>query len=340
MSLAQTCSLGASLSHGLSGNDHSMRVAIIGASGFVGGAILESASAAGHVVVPVSGLRVRCAAAYAADVAASQWLDLNESIAAPIIAALADTDVVVNAAGFAAPHSTDWETLFSSNSVLPAVVGALAAQAGVSRLIHISTAAVQGRRDPLDETATTQPFSAYSRSKAFGEHALQSSELLRPGMVTIYRPTSVQGVNRPTTRALVRFASRRFVPIAGAGNARVPVCTTSSLASAVIHLISRRASPPIVLQPWEGMTTRSLLEALGRDPTFIPIPETGVRWVVSRAAAVGDALGRAGDAARRLEVLALGQGQQACELAEVGFEPRDQSDVYRAIGMAVREIHR
>ena len=57
------------------------------------------------------------------------------------------------------------------------------AEAFVPRLIHVSSAAVQERMDPLDETATLRPFSPYSSSKAAGELVLSGSGVELPDEV-------------------------------------------------------------------------------------------------------------------------------------------------------------
>src|SRR5699024_8470438 len=76
---------------------------------------------------------------------------------------------VVNAAGRAEPGSDDVAGLLAANGVLPALLARSAERGGVPRLIHISSAAVQGRRRVLDSSTELRPFSPYSYSKAVGE---------------------------------------------------------------------------------------------------------------------------------------------------------------------------
>ena len=81
-------------------------------------------------------------------------------------------DVAINAAGLAAPASGDAAGLRGANAVWPAVMSLACREAAVPRLVHLSSAAVQGRREPLDESTEHEPFSRYTRSKAEGEDAL------------------------------------------------------------------------------------------------------------------------------------------------------------------------
>ena len=69
----------------------------------------------------------------------------------------------------------------------------------------------------LTETGDTQPFSAYSYSKALGEQVID--QLSRDGSeAVIIRATSVQGAGRATTASLQRIARSRFSSVAGAGD--------------------------------------------------------------------------------------------------------------------------
>ena len=153
---------------------------------------------AGHHLIPLTGIRVE--GAYNPDgsieQAARDWIRSHPDPAAQLTRELSGVDVLVNAAGMAEPESDEVERLFDSNAVLAAVVAQTAAGAGVPRLIHISSAAVQGRRDPLDETDELEPLTAYGRSKAAGERVLRQRKVDVPAELVVYRPTSVQGPSR------------------------------------------------------------------------------------------------------------------------------------------------
>lgn len=95
-----------------------------------------------------------------------------EGIIDSLADAFAGAHVIVNAAGLAAPNMQDLPALVGANALLPAVIAIAAQRTGVRRMIHLSSAAVQGAKPVLDATEYTEPFSAYSFSKALGEECL------------------------------------------------------------------------------------------------------------------------------------------------------------------------
>lgn len=264
------------------------------------------------------------------------WLSSQSEMADRLEAELREVQVLVNAAGMAEPESEDLQSLFNANAVLAGVAAQLASRAGVRRLIHISSAAVQGRRDPLDESELLEPLTPYGRSKAAGEELLLRQSVEVPPELVIYRPTSVQGPTRGLTRKLVAFSSLPMVPVAGGGRARVPVCLSQNVAAAVVHLIAAERAPAIVLQPYEGMTTKSLLDALGSRPRYLPIPGFLGKAAVEAGYLVGRRSSRIGALTRRLDLLVTGQRQQAEALAGLGYVAPVGPEGYRALGEQVR----
>jgi nucleoside-diphosphate-sugar epimerase len=251
---------------------------------------------------------------------------------------LQGADVAVNAAGLAGPEESDLPRLMAANAVLPGVIANLAAEALVPRFIHVSSAAVQGRMDPLDETATFRPFSPYSSSKAAGELVLSGSGVQLPDEVIVYRPTSVQGNDRAITQSLVRLASRNFLPISGRGDAPLPTCLVENVAAGVLHVAQMRSPcPAICLQPWEQMTTRLLLEAFGQESRLIHLPGPVVRLGCGMARHLVAGSSRREAKLRRLELLALGQAVDACALKCAGFTPSGGFEAYQQLAGRVRE---
>lgn len=286
-----------------------MKCAVVGASGFVGGAVVARLSAAGMEVVPVTAPRLDWPRADAAEI----LLQTERLPEADLLAdAIAGADVVVNAAGLASPDAGGETSLLGANALLPAVIARACERAGVRRLVHISSAAVQGRRRRLDESPSVEPFSPYSRSKALGEEVLrvrQPDPAARLDIV-ILRATSVQGPGRATTVKLQRIAASVLSSVAGPGQRPTPVTSVLALA----ELVSALAAFPgtvsaTVLQPAEGLTTSEVLElAGGRPPRHLP------EWLCRGALGLGFGLSRlAGSrfhgALRRLEVMWFGQDQ-------------------------------
>lgn len=310
-----------------------MILAVVG-RGFIAAAVAETAQQHGHTVRMVTGLTVEGAYRPLAPVASAvdRWLADHPEPRREATERLRGVDALVNAAGRAAPASGDVAGLFDANAVLPGVVARLAADAEVPRLVHVSTAAVQGRRDPLDESPAVAPFSPYSRSKAAGERVLRDL-VARPPEVTIYRPTSVQGSGRRITQRLLRLTPTGRLVMLGHGDAPIPVCLIDNVAAGIVHVASGNACPSIVLQPWEGMTTRLLLESIGLRPTFVPVPAPVIR-AASRAA-IGSNLPWLIAPARRGEMVVLGQRQRASALAQCGFSPPVGVEGYRRLQPSV-----
>ena len=311
---------------------------MFGGSGFVGGIVSAAVVEAGHHLTRLTGVRVE--GAYHPDRSIEQsaldWIRSHPDPAAQLTSELSGVDVLVNAAGMAEPESDEVERLFDSNAVLAAVVAQTAAGAGVPRLIHISSAAVQGRRDPLDETDELEPLTAYGRSKAAGERVLLQRKVDVPAELVVYRPTSVQGPSRGLTRKLVAFTSLPLVPLPGRGTSPVPVCLGPAVGAVVVFLLSAQSPPAVVLQPSEGMTTRTLLDALGDNPRYLPVPGVLAKMAVEAGYRLGRRSSRIGALSRRLDLLVNGQAQDARALRSMGFTVAADLQAYRRLGAQVR----
>ena len=135
----------------------SKRIALLGASGFVGSAVREALgdqTGDGVEVVPVVAPRLRSASRTATDLH-------TEARGVPelttLTAALAGCDVVVNAAGNPDASSLDEDALYGANALLPAVLLLAAESAGVRRVVHVSSAVVQNDKPVLDDSEDLRP---------------------------------------------------------------------------------------------------------------------------------------------------------------------------------------
>lgn len=309
-----------------------MKVGITGAGGFIGTVVADAMRSADVEVVPVRSPRFRLRSGETAERFLRTWPDSHASRWGQLHGDMTDVDVLVNAAGIAAPESSDVEALDGANGLLPALLARAGSAAGIGRLIHVSSAAVQGDREPLDEAQVYEPFSPYSRSKVLGEKFLLEAGAELPVEVVIHRSTSVQGAVRPITQRLVRLAGQRLVPLCGDGDAPLPITLVENVAAAITFLATAADPPRITLQPWEGMTARSLFEAFGDDPRFASLPagawRVGAKAASWRSPAVG----------RRIELLAFGQRQEAKVLPTMGFEPPLVGpEAYRGLAKRTRE---
>ncbi|MDF1487360.1 NAD-dependent epimerase/dehydratase family protein [Tessaracoccus caeni] len=299
------------------------RWAVLGGSGFIGSAMAQHLREQGYEVRALKAPRLELDpdAFDGADVARMAG-ELPE--VAQLAAALAGVDVVINAAGLATPDGQASKELYGANALLPAVVIAAAAQAGCGRVVHLSSAAVQGDRPVLDASPDVSPFSPYSRSKALGERGFlvaagRSQEDLD---CVIVRATSVQGPDRPTTVSLRAVAKSPLASVAAPGTYPTVVSSVSGLVTFVRRVGESPAPmPSILLQPWEGLTVREVLEyAGGRRPLVLP------RWLCRTAVICGKAVGRVSPriagVVRRVELMWFGQRQEQAELAgaDIGSE--------------------
>lgn len=249
---------------------------------------------------------------------AFRWRADNSEAYRLLCSRLADGDVVINAAGVARPSSRSLEALRPANTILPLVLALASHAAGAALFVQISSAAVQGRTEPLDERAMWRPFSVYSRSKADAERSLLAG-MSMPGLdILVYRPTSVQGVDRPMTRSLARLTRLPVVPVVRGPGRALPLALVENVAAGIAFAAIRGISG-IVLHPWEGITSRSVFELGRARPRLLPIPSS-VASLVRPATMLGTSFSWSGSAAvRRVELLVYGQGQLATRLVAAGF---------------------
>lgn len=305
------------------------RVAVFGASGFVGGGVVDALSRRGFCVLPLRAPRL--------DPVDEAGLLSRLTSHAPLVAEvagwLARCSAVVNAAGSPDAGSTDDASLLAVNALLPAVLAAATTRAEVPRYVHVSSAAVQGRKNTLDESRDRRPFSAYSQSKVIGEELL---EQVRPEGTVSYRPPGVHAVDRHLTRTVARVAASPVRSVAAGADRNSPQALLANVGDAIAFLATCPVTPPsVVVHPSEGLTTRSLQELLGgRRPHEIPAPLARVltgtltglsRWAPPLAAH-----------ARRLEVMWWGQGQSVSWLTGQGWTPVQGHEQWRGLGVQAR----
>lgn len=294
--------------------------AVLGASGFVGSGILAALDKVDtRQVRPIRAPRLQTSAVL--DTVSALEMIRNDSnvqgVVADLVRKFEGIDVVVNAAGIATPDASNENSLMGANGLLPVIIAEAAKRARVGKLIHISSAAVQGNRKILDESPDVEPFSPYSRSKALGEQALASwiggakgqSNDGQLRVVTI-RATSVQGPGRRTTISLKRIARSPLASVAKPGDQPSVVSSLDGLSRFVVTVgASSQHLPLTLIQPWEGASVRDvlLLAGGGRNPKFIPDPIA--RAGVKSLKIMGKLNGRFKGLARRLEVMWFGQSQ-------------------------------
>lgn len=290
------------------------RVLVLGAGGFVGSACVRALEHRGAVVSTMRSPRVRTPARRVEEI--GREVTVHGDTVAALADATREQDVVLNCAGVADATGQSSDVLYGANALLPPLVGEACRLTSVPRFIHVSSAAVQGRMNPLRETAEISPFSPYSASKALGEQALAVQDPL--GLI-IFRPTSVHGPDREVTRSLARLARSRLSCIAGTGDRLTPQVLIENVSAAVAFLVDyERHVPRIVLQPSEEVTTAGLMKMLGSHPP-LSIPAPFARVLITVGFQLANAARRGQGAIRRLELLWLGQDQEESWLSRAGF---------------------
>lgn len=192
----------------------SLRIAITGATGFVGAELLDQALAAGHHVTALT----RRAQPPRARL---KWVPGSLSDKAALNTLVRDADVVIHVAGVVnAPDRDSFEAGNARGTM--AVVDAMRKR-GVRRLVHVSSLAA---REP--------GLSDYGWSKELAERHVKASGL----DWTIVRPPAIYGPNDREMLELFRMAKRGFMLLPPGG--RLSVIEVSDLARLLLTLAGEK----------------------------------------------------------------------------------------------------
>ncbi|WP_235460061.1 NAD-dependent epimerase/dehydratase family protein, partial [Yonghaparkia sp. Soil809] len=114
------------------------RAIVVGASGFVGSHVARRLRDDGWEATAVAPPRLSLSPGSTSDDVRRAVL-AHESAVIDLSQALGEVDVVVNAAGIAAPDSRRGASLTGANALLPAIIVAAAQRAGSRRFVHVSS---------------------------------------------------------------------------------------------------------------------------------------------------------------------------------------------------------
>jgi nucleoside-diphosphate-sugar epimerase len=260
-----------------------MIVAITGARGFVGSALIRHLNATGAQAIAISRSGERHPDA-AESRAVTSYDDADE-----LLGAVRGADAVVHlAARVHVMRETAAEPReeFRRANVQP--IGALvevARRHPLQRVVVFSSAKVygEGRPTPYAESDRLQPHDAYAQSKADAEAMLTKSEDVP---WTIIRPPLVYGPGvGGNFRRLLRLAelSRRFPLPLGAVNNRRTIVSTANL-SALVEVVLHH--PAAVRQSFnagdrDDVSTTQLLRSIAQSmairPRLLPLPQGALR---------------------------------------------------------------
>jgi dihydroflavonol-4-reductase len=189
------------------------RTLVTGGSGLIGGALIAELIASGHDVVALarSGKAAESVRARGAQVARG---DVSDQRA--VSDAAQGCELVYNVAGINTLCAPDPALMLRTNVDGAATVTRAAAQAGVRRLIHTSSAAsvgeAQGTVGREDSPHRGSYLSVYERSKHLSERAVLDAATGTELEVVFVNPASVQGPGRAsgTGKLLIAFLDGRL----------------------------------------------------------------------------------------------------------------------------------
>ena len=270
----------------------SPRLALTGATGFIGQHLLRELTRRGYQVRVLlrrpTILPADCTSAVIGDIARPQNM----------ASALADVDAVIHSAGLSVAASGRPEDDYRVLNVEATTGLARAAQrAGVRRFVFISSIRAQaGPTDPrvLTEDLAPQPTDAFGRSKLAAEQALAEAGLdwVALRLALAYGP----GVTGNMAR-LIRLARSRLPLPFGALAARRSLLSLDNLAAAVDCVLAAPAPlrRPLIAADPQALTVGEMVAAmrrgLERRPGLVPVPEWMLRATL-RAAGRADAYER------------------------------------------------
>ena len=246
-----------------------LRVAVTGASGFIGRHLVEHLEARGSRVVAVR-----------------HPFDHQS-----LVEALRGADAVVHLAGIvSALHDRDY---YAANEEATRVVAGATQAAGLP-MFNISSLAAAGPaspREPRSEDDPPAPINAYGRSKLAGERAVAGVAGLR---WTTLRPGVVYGPHDRALLPIFKVAVRGVMPLVG----RVDAAYTFIHVRDLVRIIATALDRPAVGETLfvghpHAVTTREILDgvraAAGRRAVVIRIP-MAITYAAAIAGDIGGAL--------------------------------------------------
>ena len=285
-----------------------MRIAVTGATGFIGRHVVTHLTARGDTVVAVGRPLARD----------------------PLMSAFHQADAVVHLAGIVS--TTRDEEYRKVNVEITRQVAEAARDSG-ARLVHVSSLAAAGPAPPhapRTEDDPPAPLTAYGRSKLEGERAIAAVPGLR---AMVLRPGVVYGSGDRALLPLFVLAKYGVLPLIGRREAAYTFVHVSDVVRTIAAAVDRaEINDVLFVGHREPVTTRALLEgvraAAGRKALIVRVPLA----VLKLAARLGDAGG-----ALRRRPLPM-NSRRYDELVTDGFvcrvdRLRDRLGIVAAIGL-------
>jgi nucleoside-diphosphate-sugar epimerase len=247
-----------------------MRIFVTGATGFIGAHLVECALKAGHDVLGlyrsdgprhrgvIDYLRHRGAELCRGDILRPETYS----------SCLRDIDCVCHfAAAFREPGAN--EDFFNRINVDgTAIVATAAAEHGVRRFVHCSTAGIYGQRVDglINESTPIRPWNNYERSKLAAEDEVRRVAESGEMQYVILRPTAVYGPRDERLQKLFRSVAKGRFPLFGAGEGRRHMIYVTDLTQAFLRacISPAAANQELIVAGPKAVPLRNLLETLAR----------------------------------------------------------------------------
>lgn len=264
-----------------------MNVFVTGATGFVGGHLVDALLARGHAVSALvrNPSKAQAIARRGVTIIAGD-LDRPEGLTE----ACEGQDIVFHLAGLvAARNQLEFDAVNRDGT---ARLAAAADRAGAPRFVLVSSLAAGGPTSPghpLSGSEPPHPVTQYGRSKLAGEAAVRASAL----DWTIVRPPAVYGPGDREMLRVFKAAATGIAPVFGTGAQQLSLVYGPDLAEALVAAgtsVATSRGTYYACHP-EVLTSRRLVElagrAAGRPVWVIGIPEPlgrTILWMTDRAA--------------------------------------------------------
>jgi nucleoside-diphosphate-sugar epimerase len=270
-----------------------VKVALTGATGFVGSHLADALRAAGHDVVCLVRSRGRGAALETAGCTLVEGALEDEAALRRLVEG---AEVLHHVAGVIAARTTaDFERVNRAGTF---TLARIARDAGVRRMVYVSSLAVSGPTvpgRPLEEADRDQPVTPYGRSKQAGEEAVRASGVA----FTIVRPPAVYGPRDRELLRVFRLVRRGLAPLLGDGSQELSFIHAADLARALMaagesdKTLGRTYHAAHAETVTQRGFVRAVAEAMGRSVRLLPLPAPVVRGALWSSGLLARVLGRA-----------------------------------------------